>query len=96
MIRIRANGNRLAHGVKKFTVDTFAEIASIKLASVAMGSTAFVISTSETYMLNGSKQWVKVTLPGGGSGNGDIIYDGGDSNDNNTGADDVIYEGGVI
>ena len=98
MIRIRANGNRLAHGIKKFTVDTFDEVAKINLASVAMGSTAFVIDKSETYMLNGQRKWVKVTLSGGSGGNGpgDIIYDGGDSGDVNDNPDDVIYEGGII
>jgi len=100
LIRIRANGNRLAHGIKKFTVDTFDEIAKINLAAVAMGSIAFVIDTSETYMLNGSRVWVKVTLSGGSSGgssgSGDIIYDGGLPGDDNTDPDDVIYEGGII
>ena len=65
-----------------------------------MGSIAFVIGTSETYMLNGSRAWVKVTLSGGsgggGSGSGDIIYDGGLPGDDNTDPDDVIYEGGII
>lgn len=95
MIRIRANGNRLAHGIKKFTVDTFDEVAKINLAAVAMGSTVFVIDKSETYMLDGQRKWVKVTLSSGSDGSisGDIIYDGGDINNN---PDHIIYEGGVI
>ena len=50
------------------------------------GSTAFVISTSNSYMLNNQNSWVKVNLSNssGGSSNPDpgtdntYIWDGGD------------------
>ena len=58
-----------------------------------MGTTAFIIETSQRYMLNGSKEWKKITLSagnGGGSGGNDEIYDGGGVE----GED--IYDGGGV
>lgn len=46
------------------------------------GSVALIIDTSETYMLNNERQWIKVTFGGGGGSGPDY--------------DEVIYDGGVI
>lgn len=68
------------YGVQHFYVDTYTDIANIKIDSLAMGSTIFVIDTSTHYMLNGNKQWVTVTLGSGGGGGAipsSVIYEGG-------------------
>ena len=58
-----------------------------------MGTTAFVIETSQRYMLNGSTEWKKinVAIGGGGSGGNDEIYDGGGVEGPND-----IYDGGGV
>ena len=84
MVQINANGNTPTYGVKHFTLDTTADLATIDKTNLVMGSTAFVISSSEKYMLNSSKQWIKINVGGtGGGGGGEVdptatyIYDGG-------------------
>ena len=63
------------------------------------GSTAFVIETSQRYMLNGSKEWKKINSLGGSepgvNPGDDFIYDGGGVEDE-TPSDDNIYEGGGV
>jgi len=52
----RPNG----HGViVEYVADNSADIASLKGGSGSIGSTVFVIATSEVYML-GSNGWVKI------------------------------------
>lgn len=74
--------------VRRFVVDAAADLSEINISQLLPGSTAFVIESSETYMLNNQYEWVKVALSGGS-----IIYDGG-----TVGQDtdiEVIYDGGV-
>lgn len=76
---VYANGSTF-NAVKKFVVDTFNEIYDINISQISPGSTAFVIATSKTYMLNNKRNWIEVQLTGGTSGGGgddDVIYDGG-------------------
>ena len=92
MISIGANRNRKAYGIKHYNLDTEAELQQINVDREVMGTTAFVIETSQRYMLNGSKVWKKITsTSGGGSGPNDEIYDGGGVE----GTDD-IYDGGGV
>lgn len=84
MAFIAANGGKTAYGVKKFFLDTAEDLMQLNTANLYPGSTAFIINTSTTYMLNNKKVWVKVDLgSGGSSGDGDL-------------PDHVIYDGGVV
>lgn len=79
---LKQNGQN-AYNIKEFMVDETANIESIELRSVAPGSTCFVIDTSEYYMLNTKKEWIKVNLNGDKTvqdivdGKVEVIYDGG-------------------
>ena len=100
MISIGANRNKKAYGIKHYNLDTEAELAQIKVDREVMGTTAFVIETSQRYMLNGSKEWKKINSLGGSGGNvhpdEDFIYDGGGVEGTDTPSDDNIYEGGGV
>ena len=92
MISIGANRNKKAYGIKHYNLDTESDLQLINTDREVMGTTAFVIETSQRYMLNGSKQWKKIsTSTGGGGGSNDEIYDGGGVE----GPDD-IYDGGGV
>lgn len=82
MITIAKNGNTKAYGIKHYIVDTEADIQNIDFSTSGMGTTVFVIDTSNQYMLNGSKELKKITSaynPGGGEDSTtEVIYDGGD------------------
>lgn len=81
MINIRANGNKMAYGIKHFILDTAADMGDLERQNLIPGSTAFIISSSEYYMLNGSLNWIKINpsdIGGGGSSDGpEDEYDGG-------------------
>ena len=106
MYTIRANSNRVAYGVKRYTLDTIEDLKRLNISSAYPGSTAFIIQTSTRYMLNNKRQWIKVaSSTGGGSGGGneDEDYDGGSIDgtdpDNPGGSDtdnDGYYDGGSI
>lgn len=84
MVTIGANGNVETYGIKHFILDTNNDLPTIATEKLHMGSTVFIINSSEHYMLNSSKKWIKVNLDsGGGSGGGgsdtpEVEYDGGD------------------
>ena len=71
MISVGANDNYVAYGVQKYIVDYSSDIGSLP-THCATGSTAFVIDTSATYMMNSQKEWklIKIGGSGGGSGSG--------------------------
>lgn len=98
MISIGANRNRKAYGIKHYNLDTEAELAQIDTSREVMGTTAFVIETSQRYMLNGSKEWKKILSStgggSGGSGNEDIWDGGGVEGD--TPSDDETQDGGGV
>lgn len=67
--------------MKHFICDVATDISNIETTDLAVGSTIFVIATSAHYMLNSSKQWIKVNLSSGGGGGSDtpgVEYNGGD------------------
>lgn len=70
--------------IKEYIVDIEADIAEVPTDAPA-GSKCFVINNSVTYMLNHQKQWIKVNLSSGSSGNGDAPD-----------SEKFVYEGGVI
>ena len=59
MIIIKSNGNKSNPGVKEYILDTPDDIVNLPKDDT-MGSNAFVISTSEVYMLNSLGEWVKL------------------------------------
>lgn len=58
MYTITANDGDVVHGIKEFTCDAVEDLAA--LPQCKMGSTAFVIATSEIYMINSKGEWVKL------------------------------------
>lgn len=87
MYGLTHESGRAVYGLKHFVLDTEAEVKNLPTDDMLIpGSTAFVISTSNSYMLNNQYSWVKVNLSNGsgGSGNPDpgtdntYIWDGGD------------------
>ena len=101
--RILSHAGKTTYGLKDYVVDKFDDIKTINTTDLATGSTAFVIETSEHYMLNSKKEWIKVNL--GSSKNDpdnyDIIYDGGIVSETNKPTDesdenDIIYDGGGV
>lgn len=81
MFSVLANRNKIAYGHKDFILDFEADLSDLP-TDCEVGSTAFIIENSKTYMLNHQKQWIKVILSSGsGGGTGDdteeIIYNGG-------------------
>lgn len=101
MISIGANRNRKAYGIKHYNLDTESELSKINVNREVMGTTAFVIETSQRYMLNGSKEWKKINVATSGGNGGvnpdeDFVYDGGGVSDDDTPDDENIYEGGGV
>ena len=89
---ITGNSGHIAYGIKRFVVDTEAEIDNLPIY-ITSGSVAFVIETSKTFMLNNAKEWKEVEVGGGGGGSGaGNIYDGGNID---TDVIDIILDGNV-
>lgn len=83
MYTIRANSNRIAYGVKRYTLDTIDDLKKLNISTAFPGSTAFIVETSTRYILNNKKQWIKSSNSSGegdssgGGSSGDEYYDGG-------------------
>ena len=62
MYGITRENNERVYGLKQFVVDTGSDIATLPTldSTLVPGSTAFVIATSNTYMLNNKRSWVKL------------------------------------
>lgn len=67
----RQDGDIL-YGIKDYVVDSVSDLDSLPtdLNKIKAGSQAFVIQTSERYMLNSKGVWVKVNLETGTGGGG--------------------------
>ena len=100
MINIAANGHRKAYGIKHYNLDTVEELKTLDPVGEVMGTTAFIISTSQYYMVNGSNEWKEINPKGSGSStpedDDEIIYDGGGIEDDDIPSDENIYEGGGV
>lgn len=98
---IRANGRKIAYGVKHFVLDTFDDFSKLEGYVLKPSCTAFVIDTSKSYILNSKFKWVEVKKLGGGSSSGgggssgDEDYDGGsiDGTDPDGSIDGELPEG---
>lgn len=86
MISIASQFGQVSYNVVKLVLDTADDVVNLP-SGVKPGSTAFVIETSEHYMMNSKGEWKKVNLSSGGGGSS-----GGGEED----SDHIIYEGGVI
>lgn len=86
MYNLIYQNNKFTYGLKKFVVDTIADISEIPATTLSKGSTAFVRSTADTYIYGDNNTWSKLPKSSGGSsGGGDnpsedntYIWDGGD------------------
>lgn len=90
MINITSQYGQTAYNVVKLVLDSTDDLVYLS-KDYAPGSTAFIIDTSESYMLNSKKEWKKIKVssvdPGGGGG--DVP---GDNDDD--GIPD--YDGGIV
>ena len=62
MYGITRENNERVYGLKQIEVDTESDIATLPTLDPTLvpASTAFVIATSDTYMLNNKRSWVKL------------------------------------
>lgn len=62
MINITSQNGDIGYNVTELVLDTPEDLKTLndKTWNVAPGSSAFIISTSDVYMLNGSRKWVKI------------------------------------
>lgn len=98
---IRANGRKIAYGIKHFNLDTENDFSKLNGYVLVPGCTAFVIETSTRYILNSKMEWVEIKkYNGGASGGGGSIdgdYDGGSIDGTDPeGSFDGEYDGGSI
>lgn len=87
MITIQAKGK--VYGVKHFVLDAVEDFNLLRKDLLFMGSTAYVISTGEKYIVNGNREWV--LMPNSSSGGS-----GGDSGGDGETIDTIIYDGGEV
>ena len=59
MYKITKNNGHIAYDVKEFVLDTDDDLVDLPL-DCGQGSTAFVISSKSMYILNSSREWVKL------------------------------------
>ncbi len=57
-ISLTSHDGDVTYGIKEYVVDTPEDINNVPLCT--MGSTLFVISTAELYIMSGEKKWVKI------------------------------------
>lgn len=62
MFRIIKQNDDVQKNIKEFVADTEADVADLPTSSneVDPGSTCIVVATSNVYMLNNQKEWVKL------------------------------------
>ena len=58
-LMIRANGRKIAYGVKHFVLDTFDDFSKLEGYVLKPGCTAFVIDTSKSYILNSKQRFLE-------------------------------------
>ncbi len=92
MVTIQAKGK--VYGVKHFVMDTVDDFNLLRKDLLFMGSTAYVISTGETYIVDGSHNWV--LAPNSNSSAGGGSEGGSNGGGNNPTGGTIIYDGGEI
>ena len=97
MAIILSNSGRPAYGIKKLMVRTVEDILKIPLTpTLKPGSTVFVSSTEQRFILDELYQWVELGESADSPNATHIIYEGGDLSDSTPGQGDLEYEGGNI
>lgn len=94
---IKRNSNKVAYGIKHYIFDKEDDLITDrrKLSTTYPGSTAFIIDTSNTYMLNGSYEWIKIKSNNSSNSGGSTTPDSGNGGNGND--DDLtIWDGGDI
>lgn len=76
MVNLTSENGVQKYGIMRYVIDTPNQLSSLP-TNVEIGSTCFVISTSNNYMLNSNHQWIKVYFDGTNPSEDIIIYDGG-------------------
>lgn len=74
MYSLYANDDDILYGIQKYIVDTEEDMENLPNHTRA-GSTAFVIETSTTYILNHSKEWKKIKDNSATPGTGGIFWE---------------------
>ena len=67
MYLLRQN-NKTDYNYKEFYLDTLNELNSVDIKDACPGSVAYIISSSDVYILNANGQWIPQTGEGGGGG----------------------------
>lgn len=57
-IKLTSHDGDVVYGIKEYVVDTPEDIAAVP--PCMMGSTLFVISTADLYVMNGESKWIKI------------------------------------
>ena len=62
MISIYSQNGEVEYKVTEYTLDTADDLEQLKVTgkNAAPGSSAFIVATSEVYMLNNQREWVKI------------------------------------
>ena len=60
MIGLVSISGHTTYGLREFVLDTAADLTDLPVEGI-MGSKAFVIATSQKYMLNSTGTWVEIT-----------------------------------
>ena len=61
MFKVINQSGHTAYGLKEFICDTEADISNLSLDEIP-GSTAFVIASKKTYMMNNQHKWIDITV----------------------------------
>ena len=57
--KLTKQGSRDDYNLKEFFCDTASDLAEIDKTTACAGSVAYVIATSDVYILNNNKEWIK-------------------------------------
>lgn len=96
MYTILSNSGRRVYGVKRYMVETLADIDSIPLlATVAPGSTVLVAASKQKYILTKERIWIPLSA-NAPSDVDEIVYEGGNIETDPVSEVDISYEGGQL
>lgn len=59
MVNLLSQSGHQGYGIKEYVLDTPADLDNLSVTD-KMGSTAFIISTSQVYMINSEGEWTEL------------------------------------
>jgi len=68
---VMSTGGKISTNQNEYVCDTTAELTNIPVRHLGMGSTAFVLETSQWYMWDGKQMWKKISMSGGSGAAGE-------------------------